>query len=164
MNNKVNFDVNALDVIYKKYKEFIPPIGAIVVCVLLFFYVIIPQVQNYFVLLDQTKLENITLQSLKNNLSFLRNLNENKLSDQVKIVSSALPLDKDFGGVLYALSAVSAKSGVLLGNYSFQVGKLAETNVSSNFPSLSINVQLNSNVLSTARFVKNSIEQFRLPK
>lgn len=154
MNNKINFDVNAIDIIYNKYKKFIPPIGVILVCVFLFFFVIIPQIQSYLSLLNQTTLEDTKLVNLKNNLNFLNNLNESKLSNQVQIVSSVLPLDKDFGGVLYALSAVSAKSGILLGNYSFQVGKLAEKSANTNFPFLSLNIQLNSNVLNTVKFIK----------
>jgi len=154
MNNKINFDVNVLDVIYNKYKKFIPPIGVIFACVLLFFFVIIPQIQNYFLLLDQTKVENAKLINLKNNLLVLTNLNENKLSSQTQIVSSVLPTDKDFSGILYALSAASAKSGVLLGNYSFPVGKLDDTTAIGDFPFLSVSIQLNANVLSTLKFIK----------
>lgn len=154
MNEKINLDVNVLDVIYKKYKKFIPPFGVIAVSVLLFLFIIIPQIRNYFALLGQVNAENQKLLVLKNNQNFLTTLDENKLSDQVKIVSSALPSDKDFMGALYALSAVSAKTGVLLGNYSFDVGELGEKNTGTDLPFSTITIQLNAQVLNTLKFIK----------
>jgi len=153
MNNKINLDVNVVDILYRKYKQFLFPIGVIIVCLLLFILVIIPQIQNYFLLSDQTGLENQKLLNIRNNISFLANLDDNKLSGQAQTASSVLPQDKDFTGILFALSAASAKSSTLLGNYSFTVGTLGEKNIGSGFPFVTLTIQLNSNVLNTIKFI-----------
>ena len=122
---KKSLDAEALRTIYKQYKGYLLPLGIIIVCLLLFFYIIIPQIANITNLQKQMKTENQKLVILKNNLNYLSNVNSSSLDSDFNTVSLVLPKEKDFVGVLSAVSEAAGKASVSLGDYEFKVGDLA---------------------------------------
>jgi hypothetical protein len=97
----------------------------IVVCVLLLFKVIIPQVEQWFSIRNEVETLRRRVEVIKGNIAFMNNLDKGKLSSDLDIAMSALPATKDFGGILNAISASSLKAGVSLEDYSFQVGQVS---------------------------------------
>lgn len=154
MNEKVNLDINMFHFLYQKYKDFVLPLGIIAASFVLFFFVVIPQVQNYIQLQQQVAQETQKLNAIKSNYDILSGLDDNTLSTQLNTVSLALPFSKDFASVLNAISAVSAKTGVLLGDFDFRVGDLSKSGQGiKSYPSLVIDLKLNTDIKGAVKFI-----------
>ena len=151
---KVNIDSATFWFLYRKYKEYLLPVGVIFACILLFLFVIIPQFQNLLDTQQQVKAESNKLLVLKNNLNLLTNLNESQMDSQLQIVSSALPPNKDFAGILNGISTAAEKAGVFLGDYEFQVGDIAKSSLNiQSFPYLKLTLTINGGVNGVTRFM-----------
>lgn len=142
-SKKVNLDINGPLTLYR-YKNYLLPLVVILVCVLLMFFIIIPQIKQYFASQEELKTEKQKLNVLKNNYNFLSNLDEAKSDADLSTLSLALPPNKDFVGMLGAISQVAAKTNVQVGNFEFSLGNLSS--VSSQgltaYPSIKININL----------------------
>lgn len=155
MNKKVNLDLNTILVVYKKNKDLIIPILVIAVCILIFAKVIIPQVLNFSSVQEEVRLEANKLTTLKNNLTFLTNLDQKTLDSQFETVSQALPPGKDFAGILNSISAVANLAGVSVGEFEFQVGDLTKPPQLGlkRFPSLEIVINIDGGVNGAEKFI-----------
>lgn len=143
MNKKINFDINALKLLYSRYKGLIIPFFVIFISLLLFIKFIIPQIQGLLAARQEIKAANDKLSVMKNNFNILNSLDDAMLENQFQVVSNALPSTKDFNGILNALSIASAKTGASLGSFSFKVGDLSAIKDSAGkhlFLKLSLNV------------------------
>ncbi|HWY79700.1 MAG TPA: hypothetical protein VNW29_05060 [Candidatus Sulfotelmatobacter sp.] len=100
----------------------------ILVCVVLLFYVIIPEVSNWFSIRQEINATQQRISIIQQNIAFMTNLNRNTLNTQLQTATSALPSSKDFGSILQTVSSDAANAGVSLSNYSFQVGNLDSSN------------------------------------
>jgi Tfp pilus assembly protein PilO len=108
------------------YKKFYISLGIILVCIVLFMFVIIPQFQQYSLQKNEIDEVQQRVNVLTNNLSFLSRLNQQEQTTQLTTVLAALPDDKDYAGILFAVKNASAKAGVGLGDFTFQVGELSQ--------------------------------------
>ena len=155
MNGKINYDITTVKFLYDKYKDYLLPLGIVFVCFILFAKIIIPQINNLSETRIQAKAEKEKLLVLKNNLRLISDFNEGNLNSQLSITSDALPPDKDFAGVLNAVSFAASKAGVFLGDYEFQVGDLSKTASSVGiFPSLQLVLTVQGGVNATVKFVE----------
>lgn len=153
-SKKFNIDFNTIIILYRHYKDYLLPVFVIIGSFFVFLLIVIPQVQQYYSTKQQLDLETQKLQVLKNNYNFLASLDESEENTQLGTLSSALPSGKDFAGVINAISASSANTGVLVGDFDFQVGDLSSVNQGlTAFPSLQITVNLTGNALSLATFM-----------
>jgi hypothetical protein len=154
MNKKVNLDKDAMKFLYARYKDYLLPIAAIFICILLFFYVITPQVQNIKTLQTQEREEARKLDILKNNLNLLYSLDPQTLDKQLKLASKALPTDKDFIGILSGVAIASSKSNVTLGDYGFQVGEIGKTQTGAKgIPTMLLSLTVSGNINSLMNFM-----------
>lgn len=153
-DKKVNLELSNLTVLYQHYKDYFLPLGVILACVLIVFFVVIPQLQQYFSLQEQLKNETQKLAVLKSNYFFLTNLDDAKSNSNLSVLSLALPQNKDFAGIMNAISYASAKVGVSVGDFEFSVGELsgADEGVTS-YPSIKIDVSLVGSVQDIIQFV-----------
>jgi len=94
------------------------------------------------------------LQALKGNLNVLTNTNKKSLDAQLRILNLALPLNKDFSGILNSIYSASQKTGVNLGSFSLQIGDLRDTNKKDDFSTISLSIPINSNVAAVNSFVE----------
>jgi len=150
---KKALNTDSLKIIYQQYKDYLLPSGIIVVCLILFFYLIIPQLLNFSDLQKQMDVENQKLTVLKNNLNYLSSVDEGSLSNQYKITTSILPKQKDFASVLNAVSVAAGKASVSLGDFEFQVGDLLATTTVKGYPFLELNLNLSGDVPGLVRFL-----------
>jgi len=154
MKKKVNIDSTTFWFLYRRYKEYLLPVGVILVCILLFLLVIIPQFQNFLDTQGQAKSEANKLIILKNNLNLLTNMDESQLDSQLQIVSVALPPNKDFEGILNGISVAANRAGVFLGDYEFQVGDITKPSLNAqSFPSLQLSLTINGGVSGITKFM-----------
>ncbi len=152
--NKNNIDLATIKFLYDKYKTYVFSVIIIFVSLALFLKAIIPQIQNFFDIQNQVKIENEKLTVIKKNLSSLSNLNESLISYQLQVSSDALPSSKDFAGILNGVSISAGKAGVFLGDFDFQVGDISKVTAGDNkFPSLQLVLSLNAGVSDTVRFI-----------
>lgn len=161
MNEKTNIDISTIKIIYARYKQHILFIVTILVCLVLFSIIIIPRIRELSILSKNAKNEADKLLILKNNLSLLSSMDDAILDSQLKLVSSALPIDKDFEGILTAVSQAAIRSGVSLSDYEFKVGDLSETSIkTSGFPYLEMSLSVKSTSQQTVKFISELYKSF----
>ncbi|RJQ37110.1 hypothetical protein C4559_03970 [Candidatus Microgenomates bacterium] len=151
---KINFDENTYRILYHRYKELIWPLLIIFVCFGLFLKVIIPQFQEFLSMREEEKVLNKKIITLRSNLDYLSKMDDSNLDSQVKIVSSVLPFEKDFVGVLSAISFAAGKSGIKVGDFSLQIGSLSLSNQIALKPSLDVSLTVSGGVEGVKRFLK----------
>jgi Tfp pilus assembly protein PilO len=150
---KVNVDREAVTTVYMHYKENILPIVVIFACILILFFVIVPEFKQFLVSQEQLKTETAKLQVLKNNYNFLSSLDEAEIETDYSTLSRALPANKDFVGIMNAISIASQKTGVSVGDFDFSLGNLDKTTVEAVYPTIKININLIGNPQLVAKFV-----------
>lgn len=158
-SGKINLDMDNLRILYKHYKGFLLPIGVILVSILVIIYVITPQIQQYFNSQNSVNTEQQKLNTLNANYNLLNSLNDAQIAANLNILSQALPAQKDFAGIINAVSYVSAKTGVSVGNFEFSLGDLsASTFAGTAYPSTKISISLKGNPKNIANFASEIVK------
>jgi len=162
MNEKINIELRSFRFILEKNKSYIFPIIVIVASVLLFFQFVIPQ----FNLLLKTQAEVKDLRSktemLKENLSIVSIIDDDTLNSQYKTMISALPLSKDFIGILNSINATAQKAGVSLGSFSFKIGNLSSSENGDIFPVVKFTIPVNAGITGSNSFIQMISKTFPL--
>lgn len=121
---KENINQGTIGILYRRYREYLLPCAVILICIVLFIQVIIPQAQDFISMREEENVVRERINILRSNLNFLSNLDEQNLDSDFQLASSTLPSEKDFVGVLNAIVVASSNSGVKVGDFTFQVGDL----------------------------------------
>ena len=154
-SKKINLNLNTFNTPFKSYKDNILPLAVILICIVVLFFVVVPQFQQYLKSNEEFKKETQKLEIYKNNYNFLSNLDDQKSDKDLDTLSQVLPSNKDFVGIMNAISAAASKTGVSIGDFDFSLGDLNKaTVVTSSYPSIKININLGANALSISRFIK----------
>ncbi|MBI2430431.1 MAG: hypothetical protein HYV39_00200 [Candidatus Levybacteria bacterium] len=122
---KETFDQNTLRILYYKNRMYFVPLMLILVTIFLFVFAVVPQIQTYFNLRGEEDRLRKNLGVLNNNFSLLLNLSEKDLDSKLEKTISALPPEKDFGGILRVISRAGSSASVTLGDFSLQIGELS---------------------------------------
>jgi len=155
MNKKVNLNAEILKTIYEENKEFLLPIGVIFISILLLIFFIFPEFNGYFQKREAVLMEQEKLNNLKESLSAISSIDDSILSQDLEIVSRALPPNKDFAAILNAISQAASVTGVSLGDFEFQIGDITKTNTTpASTPSIKISLNITADTLSTVAFLK----------
>lgn len=154
MNEKINADLKSIKFIFERNKPYMVPVIVILICVILFFQFIIPQFKVLALAREQAEEASLKLETLKKNLNVLMNISEKSLDSQLEIMNKALPLNKDFSGILNSIYFAAQKTGVNLGAFSLQIGDLSEAKNKDKFPKISISIPINSGGTSVNSFVQ----------
>lgn len=154
MNKKTNIDINTVKLLYHNNRNYILPIVVILVSLFLFIKFIIPQMVALSETQELIKTENEKLEILRNNLNLLSNANEQTLDSQLAVTTEALPTNKDFAGILNAVSLAANRTGVFLGDFEFQVGDVSKDNPQIPLsPSLELVLTVRGGVKPTLNFI-----------
>ncbi|MDO8583022.1 MAG: hypothetical protein Q7R51_00645 [bacterium] len=153
MNGKVNEDLKAIKFILDKNRPYLFPCVVMLVSIILLFQFVIPQFQALFSAGEQAKNMSLKLGSLKQNLNILTNASDDSLDSQLRIVSLALPSEKDFSGILNAIYFSAQKAGVALGPFSIQIGNLSNSENAGKSPTISLTLPINSDTAGVNNFV-----------
>jgi hypothetical protein len=154
-SKQFNVEFNNLLILYRHYKDYLLPVGVILASIAVLFFIVIPQFQQYLTSLNLLKAETQKLQILKNNYNFLSSLDDSKSTDELKTLSLVLPSDKDFAGIVNAISNASAKTGVAIGDFEFSVGNLsgASEGAVSASPSIKIDINLSGSTQAIVQYI-----------
>jgi hypothetical protein len=154
MNEKINADLKSLKFIFDKNKFYVLPIVIMMVSIMLFFQFVIPQFRILLATKKEAKESSLKLEVLKGNLNVLTNINEEVLDSQLKVLNLALPLNKDFIGMLNSIYSTAQKTGISLGSFSFKVGNLSQSENGDNFPVIKLSAPTNASITAINSFVK----------
>lgn len=132
MNNEIYFGKNSLRFLYYRYRDsahFMLSITVliIVICCLLIFGFIIPQIEKWFSIRSEVEATLSRTTVINDNIAYMNALNRAQLESDVQVVTAALPIEKNFGEILNAIGTSSFRSGVAFRDYSFQVGSVASS-------------------------------------
>lgn len=153
MNKVFGLEIRTLQELYLKHKNYLVPALIIVVCFILLSQITIPQVNFLSERIQEETAEKAKLNTLNKNLDILSNLNDLTLDSQLQLTTDALPIDKNFAGIINAVNLSANKAGVFLGDYDFVVGDLSKVGPGKNAPSLELLLSVNGGVVATGRFV-----------
>lgn len=155
MNKKVNLDIEVLKTLYSENKESLIPIGMIFASIVLMIFFIVPQVNGFFQKQNQIAREKEKLNNLKESLSTLSKESDLTLDSNLKIVSQALPPNKDFAAILNAISSTASVTGVSLGDFEFQIGNITKENIiPTGTPNIKISLNISGSTSQTIAFIK----------
>lgn len=150
---KIKINKSILEEFYKQHKNYLIPIATIVACFILILEVTIPQISSLSDRQRQVQEEKSKLQILNDNFNIISSLNDSNLDNQLRLAVNALPVEKNFAGVLNAVNTASGKSGVFLGDYEFQVGDLSKVAPGKGVPTLSLSLQMSGGLEVVSRFL-----------
>jgi Tfp pilus assembly protein PilO len=158
-SGKINIDVENIKILYKHYKAFLMPLGVILISILIIIYIIFPQIQQFFNSQSLVGIEQQKLDTIKANYSLLTSLDDAQIAANLKILSLALPPQKDFAGIIDAIAYVSAKTGVSVGNFEFSLGDLSASNFAGTaYPSTKLNINLKGDAKNIANFANEIVK------
>jgi Tfp pilus assembly protein PilO len=153
-NTPKHIDINLSRLLYNRYKLFVVPFLVIVVVVGVFIKFNVPGIADLFKSYEVQKSAKLTLEVMKNNLNFLKQMESSRINSQYKAVSKALPINKDFESILNAISDVSNKSGVTLGEFKFAVGSLSKEEEMGEYTTLNLKVNIVGKVAAVDSFME----------
>ncbi len=153
-NIKFSFDKNTLLYLYIRHKSVFISLAIIVVCFFLFLFFILPQLQSFLTLSDQTRQLSLRNQKIQQNITFLQNLNQQDLSSKLTLAKGALPSEKDYAGIILAISSAASIASVSVDDFGFAVGDLSTPsgNISSS-PSIPITLNIGGGFDGARRFL-----------
>lgn len=153
MNKVFGLELQTFQELYLKHKNYIVPVLIIVVCFILLSQVTIPQVDFLSQKLQEENVERAKLNTLNKNLEILSSLNDSTLDSQLQLATDALPIEKNFAGIVNTVNLSANKAGVFLGDYEFTVGDLSKVGPGKNAPSLELVLAVNGGAAPTGKFV-----------
>lgn len=163
MNKNLPLTKGTFVILYAKYKEFSVPILVIVVCLLLFYYVVLAQIQDIYAVQAEEEVVKNKIENLNKNVSFLNVLQTNVVTSHAQLLSAALPLEKDFVSILNAISQASAATGVTLGDFDLTVGDLSTQSAKVDAkPMLTVSLHVNGQINAVKDFISKLSEAFPL--
>lgn len=132
MNRNLRLIQNDLRIWYYRYKDssyFALVLSALVIIasVVLFFQTVIPQFRNWFSIREEVLRTREQIANIDKNISFLTSVDKEELNDRVQTSVGSLPVEKSFGGIINALSDSAITAGVVLNDFSFEVGNIASS-------------------------------------
>ncbi len=172
MNEDISLGQNNLRLLYYRYKDssyyvLITFVVIIISSIFIFYQVVLPQLQNWFSISDEVVATRGRIEVINKNISFMNNLDKAALNDQANTATTALPLEKNFGTIVGALSDAAIQSGVSLDDYSFQVGNIAsvsgqQVSIEKDLSLVRLIVSVRGSTDSVEVFIKNAGEKLPL--
>jgi len=160
---------NSVRFIYFRYKDspyFSWLILSIIflVCFILIFQVIIPHAQSLFFIREEAEETRQKIDIIGKNKVFMSALNKSVVEGNRKLAIRALPVDKDFGGIINAVVIAAVKSGVSIDDFSFNLGLVsspsAETkNSRASDPTTKLSLSLSGNINKLKSFITEISEK-----
>lgn len=150
--------------LYYRYREYFIHIFVIVVCIGLTAYFIVPQVVTFGQERSKEAAYEEKIALLEKNLATLNRLDGESLAEQFHTASQALPMTKDFVGVLESIAAASRIARVSVDDYSFEIGDLSteSAKLTAAKPFLQLSLTITGDSGGANRFIKALLEQLPL--
>lgn len=163
-NAKITLNQLVFRSLYYRYRNFTTPVSVILVCVLLFWFVVMSQIQNFLAVRDAISLNEQDLTVLHKNLTLITSLDDAKLDATLTVATNALPAEKDFAGIITSIQQAAAVSGTILQDYTFSLGNLSGLDQQGKATQLPVqlNVILKGSIAQAQQFIKQLKNQLPL--
>lgn len=156
-------------VYYYKYKDTVYfAIGilalTIVACLFLFLQFIVPEFQKWFDMNNEVAATQQRVDALNHNIKFIESLDDSTVSDNFDKATTALPVEKDFGGAMQEILSSAINAGVSLKTFQFSVGTVATKSATlsaTDLAPMDIQIDATGDGLAMTEFIKSLSE--RLP-
>lgn len=155
-----------LRILYYRYKD--TPLYSlaifgitIFVCLILFWKAVLPQLQEWFSIQREIAATKERIKIVNSNLNFIASLDTNKLAENLRVASLAMPGEKDFVGFLGVLALSATNSNVLINDYSLKIGQITSKNAAKTLSPFSLKISATGGLYNIKRFI-DEIEQ-KLP-
>jgi hypothetical protein len=130
MNNEVKYLVRRLVLSYYnfRYSSYYPIVMPIVIIssgILIFFLLILPQLQNWFSINSEVAATQARINTMRQNSRIIQAMNKVYVERDFTTVTRALPNDKDFIGILHTIGQAATVSNVSLQDYEFSLGTVS---------------------------------------
>lgn len=106
---------------------------ALIISFLLIFKIVIPQTSSWFSIRDEVIALRHKNDLLHANINFMNNLDRGVLNSQLQTALTALPSEKNFSSLVTAITDSAIKTGVVLDDFSFQLGDVSSNTTSGSF-------------------------------
>jgi hypothetical protein len=106
-------------------------ISILLISVVLFFYVIFPQVTNWFSVRKEVEATRERIGIMNDNIAYLQSLDQADLEDDFVTATTALPPERDVSILISAINAASLNAGVILEDFSFEGGQVSSKSTQS---------------------------------
>lgn len=164
-NKKVNIDNVFFKLIYRRNKDFFLSVVAIFLSLFLFFQFVLPQISELQAMSEEEKAVKERIEVLNYNFQFFNQMDSQNLDQDLLTASSALPLQKDFAGVLVAVSRAAGTAGVGLDDFSFRVGDLSTPSGAltvTSAPAIEIELTIRGDIVKAKGFIQKLSEALPL--
>lgn len=152
---KINFNAELnkeqVDYFLREYKQFAAPALSLLVAVLLFLFVLLPQIFSFSSKKSTADSENKKLSQLKDAENIAASTDVVTLSSNLSLSSGVLPSDKDFQSILNAISQAASDSNVSIKSYQFS--NFQPSTMLLNYPSLTFSIDVDGSAAQVIQFI-----------
>ncbi len=122
--------VRSIWIYYYRYRETllfsaVLFLGVIIISSLLLWKIILPQVEKWFSIREEVIATEERIKTIRENILIASRVDENELTNNLNTAIAAYPSEKDFIGILAAVSESAGRTNVALDDFSFSVGELS---------------------------------------
>ena len=129
-------------------------IGIILVCIFLFIFLIVPQIQDIFLENAKSKKLERRVDIIKQNTSFLSSLPPDTVNTDTQVALSALPVQKDYAGIIESIASAASMASVSVDDFTFGVGSLATPSARIASPTIQVKLHINGGFEGSKRFIQ----------
>lgn len=131
MNNELKFQLRKAKISlfsfrYSPYFGVFMPIVSFVVCLLLIFFFIIPQLQSWFSVQSEIDATTLRIQNIKANALQMEQSNTQTIEKTFGISTQALPATDNFTNILAAIANAAQESQIALEDFNFSLGEVVQ--------------------------------------
>jgi hypothetical protein len=155
MKERVDLDIGSLLIIFNKNKSYIFAIIGILISLFLFYQLVIPQFSVLSQAQEETRQLSLEIDELKKDIKTLSDIDEARLESQLNTLKIALPVKKDYIGMLNTIYSIAKKTGINVGNFSIAIGDVNNPDKSAPgvFPMVKVSVPIDANIEEAYEFV-----------
>jgi Tfp pilus assembly protein PilO len=163
---------NSIRFLYLRYKDspyysLLVLIFVLLICFLLVFQIIVPQVNNWFSIRDEAIAMRQKIAVLRSNFTFISSLNKLTLENNRQTMIRALPAEKDFADIINAVAVTAVRSGVSVDDFSFNLGRISSTSADlvksgEDLSSINLSLSLSGGVDRVKKFITEIGEKLPL--
>jgi hypothetical protein len=169
MSTEVRYNSKSLRLLYYRYKD--SPyfslglhIGIILIAIMLLLWVVLPQIQEWFSIRNETVVTQERIKTIRGNTQYALSYDGAQLENQVMLASTAIPPEKEFINILSAITASALNAKVSLLDYDFAVGELSKTVKEETQYPTKVELTVIADILQITNFIKELEEKIPLSR
>ncbi len=159
------FDIVKLRIYYYRNKPYLIFVSTIIACLFLIANIIIPQVNDYLKEKEEIGSTEKRVELLNKNLKIISSISDSAQKDQLDVSLKALPIEKDFIGIILAISEASQKTNVNVSDFTFRIGALSSKSAQvSALPTIKLDLSIKGGFNNMKDFITEMSKTLPLSK